>query len=144
MALIFTDPNSAGPFQTFQLKDVEVRVHSIPYSYFSTTGVNTLLGSYPPDTAFLGFDVWVSTALSGNGITSPTATLGSASAGTQFASAVAVTNTTGYSAKLTPVTGIMQAVALPNTTDIQLWFKGSCSTGNPTAGQMYLAVYFVR
>ena len=144
MALIFSDPNTAGPFQTFQVKDVECRVHQLPFSYFSTTGVNTLLGSYPPDTAFLGFDVWVGTVLSGNGVTAPTATLGSASAGTQFSNAVAVTNSAGYTAKLTPVTGILQAHDPTNRTDINLWFKGSCSTGNPTAGTIYLVVYYVR
>lgn len=144
MALVYTDPNSAGPFQTFQIKDVQSRVHVLAFGAFTTAGVNTLLGSYPPDTAFLGFDVWVGTALSGNGVTSPTATLGNVAAGTQFASAVAVTNTTGYNAKLTPVTAIMQQQDPTNRTDINLYFRGSCSTGNPTAGQVMIVVYFVR
>jgi hypothetical protein len=144
MALISTDPNSAGPFQTFQIKDMQVRVHKLSASAFTTAGVNTLLGSYPPDTAFLSFDVWVGTALSGNGVTSPTVSLGNVAAGTQFASAVAVTNTTGFNAKLTPVTAIMQEQDPTNRTDINLYLRGACSTGNPTAGNVYIVVYFVR
>jgi hypothetical protein len=103
-----------------------------------------LLASFPADTSFLGFEIWVGTVLSGNGVTSPVVSLGSASGGTQFASAVAVTNSAGYAAKLTPVTGILQAHDNINRTDIKLYLRGGCSTGSPTAGQMYLTVYFAR
>jgi hypothetical protein len=144
MAFITTDPNAAGPFQSFQLKDLQVRVHKIGFASFTTTGVNLLLGSYPPDTAFVGFDVWTQTALAGGGITSPVYSLGNVAAGTQFASAVALTNTTGTQAKVTPVTGILQEHDPTNRTDINLWFRGACSTGNPTSGSIYVVVYYAR
>jgi hypothetical protein len=143
MGFIYTDPVQTANL-SYGMKDIEVKVFSVPFSYFATGNVDTLLGTFPADTAFLGFDVWVGTVLAGNGVTSPVVSLGSASGGTQFASAVAVTNSAGYNAKLTPVTGILQAHDNINRTDIRLFLRGGCSTGTPTSGQMYLVVYFAR
>lgn len=143
MALVFTDPNSAGPMPSFGMKDVQVKVIRLQAANFSTAGVNTLMAKFPADTSFLGFEYWVATALD-NGATSPQLSLGSASAGTQFASLAAVTNTVGTNAKLSPVTGIQQAQNIPYSTDIEFWVRGVCATANPTNADVRLAIYFTR
>ena len=144
MAFIYTDPNVAAPFITFQVKDVTTKVFKLPFSYFTSAGTNTLVGVLPADASILKFTTWVKTALSGNTVSAPTISIGTASAGTQFASAVAITNTTGTEAVVTPVTGIMQAHDNINRTDIPLWVGGGCTSGPPTAGEIYLMVEYVR
>jgi hypothetical protein len=144
MALIFSDPNASGPFASFQDKDVHVRVYKLTNANFTTTNTDTLVGAIPADSSILSFETWLKTAFSGNGVTSPVISIGSASGGTQFASAVALTNTTGTQARVTPVTGILQPYGIPLGNDIQIWVRGGCSTGNPTAGELYLTLYLVR
>ena len=145
MAFIYSDPQATGsPPISYGIKDVVVKAFKLTNANFATGNVDALLGGLPSDASILGFDVWVKTVLSGNGVTSPVVSLGTASGGTQFTSAVAITNSAGYTAKLTPVTGILQAHDNTNRTDIALWIRGGCSTGTPTAGEIYLVVYYVR
>lgn len=143
MALIFTDPNTAGPFSTFQDKDVRAKVVQLTQANFTTAGVNALLARLPADASILGFDVWVAAALN-NGATAPQVSIGTTSGGTQFANAVAVTNTVGTFARLTPVAGIMQPYAVPLGGEIDLWFRGICATANPTAADVRIVIYYVR
>ena len=91
MALIFTDPNSAGPFSTFQAKDVYTKVFKLTYANFSTSNTDTLIERFPADTSILQVTTWLKTAFSGNSVSSPVLSLGSTSGGTQFSSAVALT-----------------------------------------------------
>ena len=144
MALIFTDPNSSGPFSTFQVKDVVTKVFKLTYANFTTGNTDTLIGRLPADASILRIDTWLKTAFSGNSVTSPVLSLGSASGGTQFSSAVALTNTTGTYAVHSPVTGILQAYDVPLGQEISLYARGGCSTGNPTAGELYIVVQYVR
>lgn len=144
MALIFTDPNTAGPFTTFQAKDVSVKVFKLTFANFTTGNTDALIGRLPADASILTVETWLKTAFSGNGVTAPVLSLGSTSGGTQFSSAVALTNTTGTFALHSPVTGIMQEYQVPLPGDISLYARGGCSTGNPTAGELYLVVKYVR
>jgi hypothetical protein len=144
MALLFTDPNSAGPFVTFGAKDPDVKVFKLTFANFTTGNTDAVVGALAADASILRFETWLKTAFAGNGVTSPVISLGTASGGTQFASAVALTNTTGTFALVTPVTGIMQPLAYPLGADQQIWVRGGCSTGSPTSGELYLAVWYVR
>lgn len=143
MAFIYGDPNTAGPFASYQIKDVVVKVIKLTFANFTTAGVNAFVAQIPADASILGFETWVKTALN-NGATSPTISLGTAAAGTQFASAVAITNTIGTQALVSPVAGILQEYNPPYTADIPLWVRGACSTANPTAGEIYLVIKYVR
>ena len=92
MALIFTDPNTAGPFTTFQAKDIVVKVFKLTFANFTTGNTDALIGRLPADASIVEIDTWLKTAFSGNGVTSPVLSLGSASGGSQFSSAVALTS----------------------------------------------------
>src|SRR5436190_2088356 len=104
MAIIFTDPNSAGPFASFQLKDVQTKVIKLTFSNFTTTGVNTLGTVLPADATILGMDLWVKTAHAGGGITVATISIGTASAGTQIVNAnTRAAGAAGVQTKLSPI-----------------------------------------
>ena len=144
MALIFTDPNTAGPFTSFQVKDIVTKVFKLTFANFTTGNTDALLGRLPADASIVGVDTWLKTAFSGNGVTSPVLSLGSTSGGSQFSSAVGLTNTTGTFVAHSPVTGILQEYQIPLTGDINIYARGGCSTGNPTAGELYVIVKYVR
>lgn len=144
MALIFTDPNTAGPFSTFQDKDVRVKIFKMTFANFATGNVDTLLGRLPSDASFIKVATWLKTAFSGNSVASPVLSLGSTSGGTEYSSAVALTNTTGTYALHTPITGIMQPYAIPLGGELNIYARGGCSTGNPTSGELYVIVKYVR
>jgi len=146
MALIFTDPNSSGPFADFQVKNTQTKVFKLTNANFSTSGVNTLVGALPADASILNMALWVKTQLAGGSVSAATISVGSASAGTQFINAnTAAFNTAGVRTSLSPITGIMQAYNIPYTTgDIQVWVNGTATTGNPTSGEMYLEISYVR
>lgn len=144
MALIFSDPNTAGPFSTFQVKDVVVKVFKLTFANFTTTNTDALIGRLPADASIVEVNTWLKTAFSGNSVASPVLSLGSTSGGTEFSSAVALTNTTGTYANHTPITGILQPYAVPLGGEINLYARGGCSTGNPDAGELYVIVRYVR
>ena len=144
MAIILTDPNTAGPFTTFQVKDVTVKVIKLDFAKFATTNVDTLAAYLPADATILRLDTWVRTALTGNSVTSPTITLGTTSGGSDLAAAFSVTNTSGTMQTVSPAVGIVQQYQVPLGQDIRLYVRGGCSTGNPTAGEIDLIVYYVR
>jgi hypothetical protein len=144
MAIIYSDPNSAGPFSTFQVKDVVTRIFRLTFANFTTANTDTLIGRLPADASILEVNTWLRTAFSGNGVTLPVLSLGSASGGTQFSSAVAITNTAGTFASHTPMTGILQEYQAPLAGEISLFARGGCSTGNPTAGELLVIVKYVR
>ena len=144
MALIFSDPNSAGPFSTFQVKEPAVKVFKLTFANFTTTNTDALIGRLPADASIVRVTTWLKTAFAGNSVASPVLSLGSTSGGTEFSSAVAITNTVSTYAIHTPITGIMQAYAPPYSQEISLYARGGCSTGNPTSGELYVMVEYVR
>lgn len=146
MALIFTDPNPAGPFADFQVKNTQTKVFKLTNANFTTAGVNTLVGALPADASIMSIALWVKTQLAGGSVSAATVSVGSASGGTQFINAnTAAFNAAGVRTSLSPITNIMQPYNIPYTTgDIQVWVNGTATTGNPTSGEMYLEVTYVR
>ena len=144
MAIILTDPNTAGPFTTFQVKDVTVKVVKLDFSKFATTNVDTLMTYLPADATILRMETWVRTVLSGNSVASPTVAVGTTSGGADLAAAFSVTNTAGTQQTISPAVGIMQQYQVPLGQDIRIYVRGGCSTGNPTAGEIDLVIYYVR
>jgi hypothetical protein len=145
MALIFTDPNSAGPFATFQMKDVYVKVFKLTNANFTvTTSTKTLLGRLPADASILRFDYWNKIKLAGASISAAVLSLGTTSGGTEFVSAYDVFTTVGTQAVLSPVTGILQPYSQPLGADIPIYADGLSTTGSPTSGEIYVTCYYVR
>jgi len=146
MALIFTDPNPAGPFSDFQVKNTQEKVIKLTNANFSTGGVNTLVAALPADASIISMTLWVKTQLAGGSISAATISVGTASGGTQFINAnTAAFGAAGVMSILSPINNILQPYNIPYTTgDIQIWVNGTATTGNPTSGEMYLDIQYVR
>lgn len=139
------DPNPGGPSVSSNDKSVHVKVSKLTSANFTTTNTDTLLAVLPADSTILNLRLWVRTALAGGSVATPTLALGSASGGAQFMAAnAAAAGAAGVNSVLTPVLAIMQNYGLPMGPDIQIWGRGACATGNPTSGEMYLTIEYVR
>lgn len=140
-----SDPNPGGPTPISNDKDVHVKVVKLTSANFTTTNVDTLVAMLPADATILSFRFWVRTQLAGGSVSAATLALGSASGGAQFMAAnAAAFGAAGVSTWLTPVIGIMQNYNIPYGADIQIWARGTATTGNPTSGEMYLTIEYVR
>jgi len=133
-----------GPSATSNVKDLLVKVIKLTSANFTTTNVDTLVAVLPADASILGMRLWTKTQLAGGGITAATYSVGSASGGSQFVSGVTAFATAGAYVVATPITGIVQNYQIPLGTDIQLWVRGTATIGNPTSGELYLIVEYVR
>ena len=138
------DPNPGGPTAISNIKDVCVKVVKLTSANFTTTNVDTLVAVLPADSTILSVRQWVKTQLAGGGITAATVSLGSSSGGTQFVNAVTAFGTAGAYSVVTPITGIVQNYNVPFGGDIQIFARGTATTGNPTSGEIYLIIEYVR
>jgi hypothetical protein len=139
------DPNPGGPSAISNIKEMLTKVVKLTSANFTTTNVDTLLAVLPQDATITRFSLWVKTQLAGGSVSAATLALGSASGGAQFhaASALAFGVANTYSVMPAPV-GIMQNYALPFGADIQIWGRGVATTGNPTSGELYLVIEYIR
>ena len=145
MALIFFYFISAGPFSTFQDKDLHVKVFKLTDAHFTvTTSTKTKVGALPADASITKLSYWNKTKLAGGSISAAALSVGTTSGGTEFVSAFDVFTTVGTQAILSPVTGIMQPYAVPLGQEIPIWVDGLSTTGTPTSGEIYLMVEYVR
>lgn len=143
--VLVSDPAPTGPtVLTGPVKDLQVKVVRLTSANFLAAGVNTLVAVLPADASIISIRTWVGTALAGNTVSAPLLSLGTASAGTQFLNALALTNTSGTAALATPVTGIFQAYQVPYAGDIQIWVRGTCTSGPPNSGEIFMAIEYVR
>lgn len=142
MAIQFPDRN---PTATSNDKDVHIKVVQLTFADFTTGGAASVKAVLPADATIVNMGYWKRTAFSGNGITAATLSVGVPGTPTQFVNALDVnTPAAGTSAEVTPITNIMQGYQVPQGTDISLLFTGTATTGNPTAGELYVRIWYVR
>lgn len=140
-----SDPNPGGPSATSNIKDKVCKVVKLTSANFATGNVDALVAVLPADATILGFDIWVKTQLAGGSISAATLSLGTAAGGTQFASASALAfGVAGTFTAMPAVTGIMQNYNVPYGADVQIFARGTATTGNPTSGEIYLVISYVR
>lgn len=140
-----SDPSPIGPTAISNIKDIQVKVVKLTSANFSTSNVDTLVAVLPADATILGIRVWVKTQLAGGGITAATYSLGSTSGGTQFVGSSALAfGVAGAYNIASSVNNIVQNYAVPLGADIPLYVRGTSTTGNPTSGELYLIIEYVR
>lgn len=126
-------------------KSVGVLAVKLGSSDFTTGGANSVKAVLPADSSITSFRVWVKTALSGGGITAATLSIGIPGAATTFVNAsTTAAGTAGTYTVIPTVSNIFQNYDPANRTDISLLFTGTATTGNPTAGEMYVLIEYVR
>jgi len=138
------DPNPGGPSVTSNVKDVRVKIVKITGVNFNTTPVNTLVAVLPADASILDIQFSVKAQLAGGGITAATMSIGSTSAGSQYTAAYNAFGTAGVNVDIAPLNSVMQNYQAPLGPDLPIWVQGTATTGNPTSGEIYLSIYYVR
>ena len=143
MAINFLEQNN--PTATNMDKDVHVKTVKLTFADFTTGPAVSVKAVLPADSSILGFDYWKKTAFSGGSVSAVTLSIGTPAAATNFVNGFDVhTPAAGTTAIITPETNIMQGLSLPLGSDIQLQFTGTATTGNPTAGELYVQIFYVR
>jgi hypothetical protein len=139
------DPSPTGPtVLSGPAKYKLTKIVKLSSANFGTTAVNTLVAALPADSMITGMAIWVKTQLAGNSISAATINVGSSSGGTQYVSAYNTFGTAGAFSVITPITGIMQNYQVPLTGDLQIYVGGTATTGNPTSGEIYFIIEYVR
>lgn len=142
MSILTTDLN---PTATSNDKDLHIKVVRLTFADFTTAGVAAVKAILPADASIVEISSWKETQFSGNGITAATLSVGIPGTPTKFVTTADVfTAAAGTQGHLTPITNIMQHDGLPLGADIPLLFTGTATTGNPTAGEFYVKIVFVR
>ena len=145
MAIIYNDPNTSGPFSTFQVKDVVVKVIKLTFADFTTGGTTSVKAALPADASITELSYWKKTAFSGNGVSAVTLSIGTPSSATYFTSAIDIhSSAQGTQGQLNPVNNILQEYQIPLGGETQVQFTGNATTGNPTAGEVYIKIVYVR
>lgn len=155
MAFIFTpgqvavsDPATGGgpqgPTATSNIKDVIVKAVKLTSANFGTSAVNTKVAVLAADASIIRLSLWTNVQLAGGGITAATISIGTSSGGTQIANGLTAFSTAGTYSVLSPVTGIVQNYNIPYGADQQIWVSGTATTGNPTSGEIYLLIEYIR
>src|SRR4051812_2976651 len=115
MAINFTQDQTV---LNSQIKNVQVKVCKLTFANFATVAVNTQIATLPADSSIVSIKYWNKTKMAGNSISAAALSIGSTSGGTEFVSAFDVFTTVGTEALLSPITGILQPLALPLGSDI--------------------------
>ena len=138
------DPTPGGPNANSNDKDVHVKVVKLSSANFTTGGTNTLVAVLPADSTIISMRTHVKTQLAGGSVSAATVALGTASGGAQLSAAISAFGANGANADITPAVGIMQVYAPPYSADINVWALGTATTGNPTSGEVFLVINYVR
>lgn len=143
MAWNFSDTRVAALSPTSVKR--EVKLVKLTYADFTTGGTAAVKAVIPANSTIVGMGYWKKTAFSGNGITAATLSIGISGTATKYVNAFDVhTPAAGTRALFTPITNIMENYDPANRTDVSLLFTGTATTGNPTAGEMYVVIEYVR
>jgi hypothetical protein len=138
-----SDPNPGGPSATSNIKDVVVKVVKLSSANFGTTAVNTLVAILPADASILSMSLMVETQLSGNSISAASIDIGSTSGGAEYVSGASAYGAAGTNTLLQKLGGV-DHYQVPLGLDKPIYVKGTATTGNPTAGESYLIISYVR
>lgn len=139
------DPSPIGPSTlSGPAKDLQVKVVKLSGANYTTGGTNTLVAVLPADSSIINITQWVKTQLAGNGITAALLNIGTTSGGNEISSAVNTFGSAGAYSQISPLNNIVQAYQIPQGSDIQIWARGTATTGNPTSGEIYLIIQYVR
>lgn len=140
-----SDGNPGGPSAISNDKSTHVKVVKLTSANFTTGGASNLVIVLPADATIITARLWVKTQLAGGGITAATISLGSSAAGTQFVNASALGFGVAGTFTVFPlINNIFQNYSLPLGPDVQIYATGTATTGNPTSGELYLTIEYVR
>lgn len=125
-------------------KSVHVKSVKLTFSEVTTAGANSVKAVLPAFATILGFSFWKKTQLSGGGITAATLSIGVPGSATSFVNAADILTPAAGAQSWLTTNGTHQDYDSNARTDISLLFTGTATTGNPTAGEFYVDIYYVE
>ncbi len=144
MAWNFSDARSPTALTPTSVKE-EVKLIKLTFADFVTGGTASVKAVIPANSTITEVSYWKKTAFSGNSISAATLSIGITGTATKYVNAFDVhTPAAGTQAEITPVSNIYENYDPTNRTDVPLLFTGTATTGNPTAGEMYVKIKYVR
>lgn len=139
MAYDFTEPVTLGN----GIKQEYVKLVKLTFAQFVTGGTSSTREVLPADATITEIKYWKKTAFSGNGVTAVSLNIVNASTGVSYVSGLDVHTPAAGAQALVPMLNVFQQVD-GNRVDAPLNFVGTATTGNPTAGEIYFAIKYVR
>lgn len=151
MSFNFSTVAANGPTPTAPAaKDIQCKAVKLTFADFTTGGGTASVKAYlPADASLVRVSTYIKTTFSGNGVTALAYQLGISGTVAKYVASTSMGITAGAVA---PVQGILAATtgayqeydpAAPGG-DIPLLLTGTATTGNPTAGEAYLLIEYVR
>lgn len=144
MAVIYPDLNPVNPSATSNAKSTFVKSVKYTFADFTTGGTLSNKLVIPADATILFLSFWKKTQFTGGGVTAVTLSLGVTGALTQYLNAVDVLTPAVGTTTIPIVSNIHQPYNIPWGVDYNMYSTGTATTGNPTAGEIYMDVYYVR
>lgn len=149
MSFDFTGlPTAIWPTPTTPVnKDVICKAVKLVGTDFTTGGAASVKLYVPADASIIGFRLWTKTTFAGNGVTALSLQIGVTGTVAKYvaASTVALTGPSTIVFPTGALSNIFQTYdpTVP-TGDIPLLFTGTATTGNPTSGEAYVLVEYIR
>jgi hypothetical protein len=144
MSFNFSTVSANGPTPTTPAaKDVQVKAVKLTFADFTTGGTAAVKAVLPMDASIIGVRFWTKTTFSGNAVSALSLAIGVAGTATKYVNAALSLTGGTYSIPSSAVTNIFQDAGV-ETTDQSLLFTGTATTGNPTAGEAYVLIEYVR
>lgn len=145
---------SGLPTQTFPsptnpaAKGIQCKAVKLTFADFTTGGTASVKGYLPADASLVRVSYWTKTTFSGNGVTVVSLQIGITGTVAKYVAATTVSLTSGVAGVVTAIAATTGAFQEYDPTapggDIPLLFTGTATTGNPTAGEAYVLLEYVR
>lgn len=147
MSFMF-NPGPNGPTPTSPAsKEISVKAVKLTFADFTTGGTASVKAYLPCDASIVGFRHWTKTTYAGNGVTVVSLQIGVTGTVNKFLSATTLSltgGTAGVATAITAGTGAFQECDPTAPVDVALLFTGTATTGNPTSGESYVLIEYVR
>lgn len=150
MSFNFSTVGANGPTPTAPAaKDIQCKAVKLTSANFTTGGTASVVAYLPADASIVRVSTYIGTTFSGNGVTALAYTLGVTGTAAKYVTSTTMGITASAAAPvqaiLTGGGGAFQEwnPAQPGG-DVPLLFTGTATTGNPTAGEAYLLIEYVR
>lgn len=143
-------PSATFPSPTTPVnKDVVCKAVKLTSADFTTGGTASVKAYIPADASLIRVSTYIKTTFSGNGVTALAYTLGVTGTAAKYVASTSMGITAGAAAPVQAIlaasTGAFQTYdPTAPTSDTALLFTGTATTGNPTAGEAYLLIEYIR
>jgi hypothetical protein len=125
-------------------KQVVVQAVKLTFADFTTGGTASVKAILPDNASIVRMSLSIKTALTGNGISAAVLSVGISGTVGKFVNGSSAAFGAAGAYTVLPLFNAFQDYDPTSNSDISLLFTGTATTGNPTAGEMYVLIEYVR